>query len=192
MSNIPKKVTRIRIGPIAKGILGIVVLSGVIPLLAIAPGLAVAMAPFLRKKKYQPKQAINKSIEGLIRNGILKKTINKKGEILISVTSKGKWESGIRGLDKQGKVSVGEWDGIWRVIIFDVPEHKRSVRQELRRAINLYGFVQLQKSVWVYPYPCDDFVKLIKKHLGISNDVLYMTVNQLENDKHLKKEFRLQ
>lgn len=186
-----RKKVKIRIGPISKGILGIIALGGMISVIAIAPGLTVAMAPFLKKKKYRPKQAIETNIDALIENGLLKKTLDKNGKEIVMLTKRGKWEAGIRGLDIQEKQSNKKWDGIWRVVIFDVPEHKRKVRYELRRAINLYGFKQLQKSVWVYPYPCDDFVKLVKNYLGISNDVLYMTVNYLENDKHLKQEFKI-
>ncbi len=80
---------------------------------------------------------------------------------------------------------------LWRVIIFDVPQTKSKLRHELRRAVKLYGFKMIQQSVWVYPYACDDFVGILKKHLGLSHDVLYMKVAFIENDKQLRKEFEL-
>jgi phenylacetic acid degradation operon negative regulatory protein len=83
------------------------------------------------------------------------------------------------------------WDGIWRVVVFDVPNEKTKVRNELRRAMKLYGFKLLQRSVWVYPYKCNDFTALLKSHLGTSNDVLYMEVKYIENDRLLRKEFAL-
>ena len=182
----------IKIGPIATGVLGVVAVAGVVGVLALAPGVTVAIAPFLKKKKYDSKQAIDRSTNALIKNGILKKVIQKAGTEAVTLTRKGRWEAGIRGyLNKERSKKAQKWDGLWRIIIFDVPESKRIVRTELRKAVSLYGFQQLQKSVWVSPFPCDEFVKLVKEYLGISNDVLYMTVNYLENDRHLRKEFNI-
>ncbi|MDP3935357.1 MAG: hypothetical protein Q8Q46_04040 [Candidatus Giovannonibacteria bacterium] len=53
------------------------------------------------------------------------------------------------------------WDGKWRIIIFDVPEKIRGKRDLLRKELNNFGFTQLQRSVWAYPYPLPkEFVEL--------------------------------
>jgi phenylacetic acid degradation operon negative regulatory protein len=119
----------------------------------------------------------------------VKKTISPQGDIKLQLTRKGKWEAFLR-FGSQDALKK-EWDGTWRVVIFDVPKTKDKIRSELRRAMKLYGFVMLQQSVWVYPYACDDFVVLLKEHLDVSHDVLYMKVAYIENDQHLQKEFKL-
>lgn len=43
------------------------------------------------------------------------------------------------------------WDGKWRVILFDVPESKRTVRQMLRIKLMDLGARMLQSSVWISP-----------------------------------------
>ena len=43
------------------------------------------------------------------------------------------------------------WDGRWRMILFDVPQAKASVRARLRRSLAERGFGYLQKSVWITP-----------------------------------------
>ena len=43
------------------------------------------------------------------------------------------------------------WDRRWRIVIFDIPERRKSVRAKLRRFMQEYGFVRLQDSVWIYP-----------------------------------------
>jgi len=88
-------------------------------------------------------------------------------------------------------VKKKKWDRRWRVVIFDIPEKRRSVRVRLRRFMDEYGFVRLQDSVWIYPHDCEDLVALAKANLRIGADVLYMIVERLENDKHLREYFKL-
>ncbi|MEK7515677.1 MAG: CRISPR-associated endonuclease Cas2 [Patescibacteria group bacterium] len=83
------------------------------------------------------------------------------------------------------------WDKRWRVVIFDIPERRRNVRVNLRRFMEEYGFVRLQNSVWIYPYDCEDLIALAKANLRIGADVLYMIVERLEHDKHLREHFGL-
>ncbi len=53
------------------------------------------------------------------------------------------------------------------------------------------GFVRLQDSVWVFPYSCEEFLALLKAELKIGTSVLYMVVEEIENDKHLREHFNL-
>lgn len=55
------------------------------------------------------------------------------------------------GEDALGDLSSSEekWDGKWRLVIFDVPEAKRGVRDLFRRRLKDWGFRSWQKSVWV-------------------------------------------
>ena len=50
---------------------------------------------------------------------------------------------------------------------------------------------RLQDSVWVYPYDCEDILTLLKTDLGVGKDVLYLIVEEMENDKYLREEFDL-
>jgi phenylacetic acid degradation operon negative regulatory protein len=45
------------------------------------------------------------------------------------------------------------WDGRWRIILFDVPETQRTLRQMLRLKLIDWGARMLQSSVWISPYP---------------------------------------
>lgn len=83
------------------------------------------------------------------------------------------------------------WNGRWRVVIFDIPERRRQTRDRLRIVMRETGFVRLQDSVWVFPYDCEDFVSLLKAELKIGSAILYMVVEQIENDKHLRAHFGL-
>ncbi len=183
-------IQKMRIGPVGEAILAGVAVVGVVSVLALFPGVTCVIAPFIKKKQYPQKQVIQKSVESLVRAGLVSKKIHKDGTVTLELTQKGRWEALLRTktLDERKE----KWDMLWRVIVFDVPQSKSKLRRELRRAMKLYGFRMLQQSVWVYPYACDDFVGVLKKHLGLSNDVLYMKVAFIENDTQLRKEFKLQ
>ncbi|MCR4279350.1 MAG: CRISPR-associated endonuclease Cas2 [Candidatus Zambryskibacteria bacterium] len=84
-----------------------------------------------------------------------------------------------------------KWDKKWRVIIFDIPEKKKKTRDKVREILIAAGFQRLQNSVWVYPYDCEDVIGLMKNELGIGKYLLYMIVEQLENDRFLRMDFDL-
>jgi len=83
------------------------------------------------------------------------------------------------------------WDRKWRVLIFDIPEKKKQLRDKVRLTLHSIGFKQLQKSVWVFPYDCEDFITLLKADFKIGKEIIYLIVETLENDKGLKEYFNL-
>ncbi len=184
-----KKISKIHIGPIAHTILGVIAISGLVTVTVCAPNALQLLRPFFEEKKYSPKKAIERNIESLVRTGLVRKKINKNGEVALELTKRGKWEVTLRFNKDKG--SKQKWDKKWRLVIFDVPNTHSKLRRELTRGMHLYGFHLLQKSVWIYPYPCDNFVKILRDHLELQKNVLYMTVDTIENDKTLQKIFKL-
>ena len=49
------------------------------------------------------------------------------------------------------------WDGLWRIVAFDIPEKDASLRTRLRRRLHEHRFGWLQNSVWISPDPVDEF-----------------------------------
>ncbi len=43
-------------------------------------------------------------------------------------------------------------DGIWKMVIFDIPETQRQVRNVLRAKLISLGFKKWQNSIWMCPY----------------------------------------
>jgi len=46
-----------------------------------------------------------------------------------------------------------DWDGLWRLILIDIPVKQNNRRDKLRRSLRDKGFGHLQKSVWITPDP---------------------------------------
>jgi phenylacetic acid degradation operon negative regulatory protein len=55
------------------------------------------------------------------------------------------------------------WDGKWRMVVFDLPETKRGLRNELRKQLRAARFGGLQGSVWISPDPVHLIGEKLKK-----------------------------
>ncbi len=152
----------------------------------LAPNAAQALHKLgLIPKEHNDTTTIARACKRLIRQGLLKPT--QKG---LRITSKGSLALTYHEMS----YSAGKprrWDERWRVLIFDVPEYRKGVRDKIRRTLMHIGFVRLQDSVWAYPYDCEDFIMLLKADFKIGRDVLYMIADELEGDGALRKAFGL-
>jgi len=50
-------------------------------------------------------------------------------------------------------------DGKTRVLVFDIPESERRLRDSFRRHIKGLGFKQHQRSVWISKYNCEEWIE---------------------------------
>ncbi|MCR4279363.1 MAG: CRISPR-associated endonuclease Cas2 [Candidatus Zambryskibacteria bacterium] len=131
-------------------------------------------------------EVIRSTASRLARNGLLKfeeghYLMTKQGEKVLD-----RWRRADFKLARPKK-----WDKKWRIIIFDIPESKKRIRNEVREIFKAAGFQRLQDSVWVYPYDCEDVIGLLKVDYGIGRDLLYIIADQIENDKYLRMDFDL-
>jgi phenylacetic acid degradation operon negative regulatory protein len=54
-----------------------------------------------------------------------------------------------------------QWDGRWRLVLFDLPNTKTGLRNRLRRQLRQRGFGYLQNSVWISPDPLEEEKRLL-------------------------------
>lgn len=86
-----------------------------------------------------------------------------------------------------------KWDRKWRMVLFDIPESNRVGRDVLRRIIKELGFIELQKSVFVYPYPCREEIGEVIKFFGLEKFVQQCVVVGLDDsvEQELRKKFNI-
>lgn len=72
------------------------------------------------------------------------------------------------------------WDGLWRLILFDIPESKRPLRDELRRLIKELGCQKIQQSIWVHPFDCLSRFEQIRQAYGEKNHIILLEVTAFE------------
>lgn len=175
-----------RRGEIQKLILESVKFAGILSVALVAPNVMKAMHKLGLISNKRQSEIVSTLASRLSKKGLLK--FNGK---YYELTKEG--EKKLRQLElsdyriKRPKV----WDKKWRVIIFDIPEKKRGVREQVRNLFIKARFRRLQDSVWVYPYDREDIIGLIKTDLGVDKNILYMIADEIEGDKYLREEFDL-
>lgn len=180
-----------RKGYIQQAILMTVGIAGVVLVATIAPNAPAALAKLPSIKRAQLKARYRTALGRLAAQGYVEFE-KRDGKPYARITDTGRKKLEFT-LEKE-KLDLSKkrrWNGRWRVIIFDVPERRRKTRDRLRFLMQELGFVRLQDSVWVFPYDCEEFITLLKAELKIGSAVLYMVVEEIENDKHLREHFNL-
>jgi len=118
-----------------------------------------------------PKSTLAAAIARLRKKGFIEKEINES-KVILKLTEAGRDWLFFNKSDDQI-----EWDGLWRIVIFDVPEKHRRVRNILRRRLKEWGFNQWQKSVWASKKPLTDHLRNLVKQLGVEKWVIVMESN---------------
>ena len=80
------------------------------------------------------------------------------------------------------KLKKREFDGFFRVVIYDVDEVERKLRREIRQGLRKLGFQYLQKSVWISPYDWEGELEDLFNKLKVGDQVLIFK-SQLSVDK---------
>lgn len=100
-------------------------------------------------KKREGRRELSQLIYYLKRKGYIKiKNLEQKQAALI--TPKGAEK--ILKIKLKTKERKKRTDGKWQMIIFDIPEKKKRIRELLRDSLYFLGYQKLQQSVWVCPY----------------------------------------
>lgn len=168
-------------------------LAGVVSIALVAPKVTRLLKELDRPAKNRKRlyQRISQAVLRLKQDGLVT-TSGEPGKRRIALTKRG--EALLTKLEFKEYVIPEPvfWDGKWRVLVFDMSEKRRRTRDQLRRLLQGQGFVRMQDSVWVYPYPCDEFVALVRAHLksGVG-EMRYFVADALESDKSLRGHFRL-
>lgn len=179
--------------PITNLLLRSFAVAGVISVALVAPKMIRLLKELDRPAKNRAMlyQRIRQGVRRLEKEGLV--TVSgERGERRIRITEKGRGMMDEIEFREHTIPEQAFWDGRWRVLIFDISERRRRVRAQLRRLLQGAGFVRIQDSVWVYPYPCDEFISLVRTHLksGVG-EILSFVAEALESDKWLREYFRL-
>lgn len=70
-------------------------------------------------------------------------------------------------------------DGKWQMIIFDIPESKKALREILRKALYTIGYHKLQDSVWVCPYDVAKETELVIRDYGIDPYIKIFLIEEI-------------
>lgn len=132
---------------------------------------------------------LKRSVKNLYRLGLLKEVENEDGTISPVLSAKGKRAAEIYSIDNLRINKPKKWDGNWRVVIFDIPEKIKQVREALRMHLRNLGFYELQKSVFVCPFPCASEINQIIDFYDASEHVRVLMAHSIDNEGELRERF---
>lgn len=107
----------------------------------------------------------------------------------LQITRKGRARAEKADLDTLCINVPKKWDKVWRLMFFDIPEEKKVARDALTRKIRELGFRPLQKSVWIYPYPCRAEVEFVCAQYEVDKYVTYIETGFVDKQEKLQELF---
>lgn len=177
---------------LAFGVIGI----SVIGVALVAPGVLKLAFPLFRSYKgYREQKLMEEGIDPKVLNirrlkQSLKRLEKQKmveinqdcGNTIIKLTEKGKTRV-LKYKIQEIKIDKAKvWDGKWRLIIYDISHLKKGRQEAFRYTLKSLGFMPLQKSAYIIPYPCQNEIEFLREYFEIGNETLFLTVDHLENE----------
>jgi hypothetical protein len=160
---------------------------------AVLPGI-LRVASGSRKFRNYNKKDIKRAVDNLKRRKLIEIISERGGRVRVNLTNKGIKRVKEFAFDNLAIPKPKKWDRKWRVIIFDIPTQPKKLnqaRKALRDKIKELGFRKLQKSVWIYPYPCEDEILLVGEIFNVTKYIEILTVEKLLYETEVKNFFAL-
>lgn len=184
-----------------KFLLMLVAMGGIAFVGATLPGLVKGIGAFRRnsrkhkkaRKRYSEKQ-ISNSFAYLKKKRLVEIVKESNGRVTVRLTNRGRKRLTEYSLDMLKIKTPERWDGKWRVLMFDIPARPKiynSARNALRNKVKKLGFYQIQKSVWIYPYECEDELLFIAEMFKVQRYVEILTAGRILHENILRKHFSL-
>lgn len=137
------------------------------------------------------RQSLRNAITDLYRSRLVSTKENADGTSTFVLTEQGKKRALTYNIETMVIRKPTHWDRKWRIVIFDVPEKKKVVRESLRHVLHRLQFAELQKSVCVHPYPCQNEIEYVVEFYGARKYIRYMEATYIDNELHLMSHFGL-
>jgi DNA-binding transcriptional regulator PaaX len=102
------------------------------------------------------------------------------GELLLKITPDGQ-KLLVRSNPKK--------DGVWKLVIFDIPEKQKYVRTVLRAKLKALHFKKWQNSIWISPYALDTEIETELKELGKKFFIRLIKSTEINITEDLNKMF---
>jgi phenylacetic acid degradation operon negative regulatory protein len=142
------------------------------------------------ERSTKPKYLITRALKKMIEDNIINEHETEQSSFL-SLTASGRQKLRTIKLSSQNHLVPTEWDGFWRIIIVDIPDHKKRDQDALRYILKKAQFVQIKNSVWISPYPLEHLMINMKNDMGLHEEMIILVSDKLdpETETLLQKKF---
>lgn len=169
--------------------------AGVLTLSMVAPMSGAILVKgfirhYFRKKRFEKYRFLN-DLKNLQKRGLISYHEKDNGIMTIVLTKNGREKTLEYRIDEMKINKPPHWDKQWRLIMFDIPHHKRRARDAFRVKLKKLEFYPIQKSVFITPYPCEDEVDFIASIFDVRKNVLILYASRFEGEEKLKRYFKI-
>ena len=164
------------IGKTALSILGA---GALVVTAATVPNAVQALAPLVAKRRGKTNtRALERSLHTLQRQRLVE-FVPYKGNTAIQITEDGKKKLREFEFEKMTLSVPKHWDKQWTVILFDIPEERKSARDALRRKLRDLQCYPLHRSVFVHPADCRDEIDFVVQTFELHKYIIHFRVPSL-------------
>jgi len=126
---------------------------------------------------YKNKKVIWSTLERLASNGYLKKSKKDAGiEFLLIASGRNEIPKEPTHVPRPNK----SWDRKWRMVLVDIPEQKRRLRDKFSAKLKEMGFARMQNSVYISVHDVLDGVQKLGQKIGIKENIKTMLVENID------------
>jgi len=136
-------------------------------------------------------RSLRESARLLYRHKLIRERHNSDGSLSLLLTPLGKQQATLGQLLGIKIKKPKDWDNLWRIVIFDIPERHRAFRDIFRSHLKAIGFYELQHSVFIFPFLCKKEILTLVKLYHAEDYVRFITAKDIDNENVLKKKFSL-
>lgn len=171
-------------------ILALAAVGGVLAIAAVAPNIFAGIGRAAPYRRFFEHRQFGQATKNLRRQGLIRMSKGADG-YEIRLTEKGRERIGEVAYGHIAVRSQEHWDGIWRLVLFDIPNKHRWARECFRAKLKDMDFFQLQKSIFVTPYPCEKEISFLAGLFHIASSVRVAEATTIGDDTHLRAHFNL-
>jgi len=111
------------------------------------------------------------------------------GSTILTLTKKGMLQNLKYNIETMKIEKPKKWDGRWWLVMYDISKFKRREQDMFRRMLKRFNMLPLQKSVYLYPYPCEHEIEFLRGYFDVPEAVIVMRVTALENELQYRRYF---
>lgn len=173
---------------IGKILLTLLAVGGAITIAAVAPNIFAAVGKSRREQWFFNEDDFRRCRNYFVKQGYAS-FANRGGATVVRLLQSGRTHILRSAFEHLSFPIAKQWDGFWRVIIFDIPDRHKWAREGFRKALRQIGMHCMQESVFVSPHPCEDALQFLISVFSLSPHVRFIKTEHLDDDSDLKEVF---
>lgn len=151
---------------------------------------SMILGELVKEWKTLNRDSLSRSLLGLYRARVI--SLRPKGDAYqIVLSSEGKKLAERFNLDSLSVKRQEMWDGLWRIVLFDIPESRKKARDAIRFHLKDMGLVEYQKSVFITPYPCEKELTFVAEFFQARRYIRFIVARVIDNETEFKYKFKI-